>query len=255
MTTPRLIGLCGFARSGKDTIGSYLAGRHNYERQAFADKLRLLAEDLDPWVSDEDCITHIRYSEALASHGYEKAKDEFPEIRRFLVALGKGVRDVLGPDVWVDACLPPVRHAGIEIMSFNGPPTVVSDVRYLNEVQRIIDLGGEVWYINRRLLDPANPEEARSFREIFDSPLLDHPRFRILPNMGDGPTTLYPKIEELLRDAVAWVDVFADPEPCDECETTGTNCTAHGGRPGIPWRPADPEDGVRRTGCCGRTCS
>lgn len=26
-------------------------------------------------------------------------------------------------------------------------------------------------------------------------------------------------------------------EQCDECESTGRNCTAHGGRPGIPYRP------------------
>lgn len=166
MTTPRLIGLCGFARSGKDTIGSYLAGRHNYERQAFADKLRLLAEDLDPWVSDEDCITHIRYSEALASHGYEKAKDEFPEIRRFLVALGKGVRDVLGQNTWVDAVLPdalPDDHA----------PLVITDVRYPNEAARIRRLGGEVWYVVRRGVGPANDEEDESIGGILQRGLWD----------------------------------------------------------------------------------
>jgi hypothetical protein len=159
VTGPRIIGLCGFARTGKDTVGAYLAERHGYERQAFADKLRLLAEDLDPWVSDEDFITHIRYSEALASHGYEKAKDEFPEIRRFLVALGKGVRDVLGPNTWVDAVLPdalPDDHA----------PLVITDVRYPNEAARILRFGGEVWYVTRRGFGPANDEEAESINGI-----------------------------------------------------------------------------------------
>lgn len=43
-----------------------------------------------------------------------------------------------------------------------------------------------------------------------------------------------------------------DPEPeplirtCDECEMTGTNCTAHGGRPGILWRPDAPVQGDDR---------
>jgi hypothetical protein len=32
------------------------------------------------------------------------------------------------------------------------------------------------------------------------------------------------------------------PDRCDECETTGRNCTAHGGRPGIPYTPpVDPK--------------
>ena len=191
---PRLIGLCGYARSGKDTAAEYLAAEHGYERRAFADKLRALAEAIDP-ILGEDGVGYS-YTEAVWDYSYEVAKDRFPELRRFLVALGKGVREVLGPDVWVDACLP---RPGVVSPLSPFEHIVVSDVRYLNEVQRIIDLGGEVWYVNRRLLDPANPEEARSFREIFDSPLLDHPRFRVLPNMGDGPTTLYPRIEELLQ--------------------------------------------------------
>lgn len=185
---PRLIGLCGYARSGKDTAAEYLAAEHGYERRAFADKLRALAEAIDP-ILGEDGVGYS-YTEAMWDYSYEVAKDRFPELRRFLVALGKGVREVLGPDVWVDACLPRTEFY---------TRTVVSDVRYLNEVQRIIDLGGEVWYVNRRLLDPANTEEARSFREIFDSPLIEHARFRLLPNNGDGPTTLYPRIEELLQ--------------------------------------------------------
>lgn len=195
---PRLVGLCGYARSGKDTAAAYLVAEHGFEQRAFADKLRALASIIDP-VLHPDGTT---YRTAAALLGYEQAKDTYPELRRFLVALGKGVREVLGPDVWVDALLPPTavsRPARATMNLLGAERIVVSDVRYLNEVQRIIDLGGEVWYVNRRLLDPANPEEARSFREIFDSPLLDHPRFRVLPNMGDGPTTLYPRIEELLR--------------------------------------------------------
>lgn len=195
--SPRLIGLCGYARSGKDTAAEYLAAEHGYERRAFADKLRALALAIDPPVLGPD--GYESWSQQVSDLGYEEAKRYG---RGMLVRLGAGVREVLGPDVWVDALLPPTavsRPARATMNLLGAERIVVSDVRYLNEVQRIIDLGGEVWYINRRLLNPANPEEARSFREIFDSPLLDHPRFRVLPNMGDGPTTLYPRIEELLR--------------------------------------------------------
>ena len=165
-TAPRLVGLCGFARTGKDTVGAYLAERHGYERRAFADKLRELAAAIDPWASDEDFITHVRYSEALASHGYEKAKDEFPEIRRFLVALGKGVREVLGQNTWVDAVLP-------DALPDDHPPLVITDVRYPNEAARIRRLGGEVWYVVRRGVGPANDEEDESIGGILQRGLWD----------------------------------------------------------------------------------
>lgn len=32
---------------------------------------------------------------------------------------------------------------------------------------------------------------------------------------------------------------MSDQTPCDECESEGRNCTAHGGRPGIPYHGSD----------------
>lgn len=172
MTTPgsKLIGLAGYARSGKDTAAAYLAAEYGYERRAFADKLRELAEAINPVVG----FGQATYQWALDTLGYEQAKNIYPEVRDFLVALGKGVREVLGPDIWLDACLPPVRYAGLEVMHFGGPPLVVSDVRYPNEACRIRDLGGDVWLIDRLGIEPANDEEARSIQELIDEGYVTH---------------------------------------------------------------------------------
>jgi hypothetical protein len=153
---PHLIGLAGFARSGKSTIGNILA-EHGYEQRAFADKLRELAAE----VSDE-------YREAVYVDGYERAKTRHPWVRDLLVDLGAGCRKVLGADVWVDAVLPLGQHDDTGMIyggfpSFEGY-TVVTDVRYANEALRIKQLGGEVWYVQRFGVGPANDEEYRSFK-------------------------------------------------------------------------------------------
>jgi hypothetical protein len=143
---PHLIGLAGFARSGKSTIGGILA-EHGYEQRAFADKLRELAAEVDP-----------EYASAVLRDGYERAKERQPFIRELLVALGAGCRKVLGPDVWVDALL------GHWPAGWQEPGVVVTDVRYANEALRIKQLGGEVWYVQRFGVGPANEEEYRSFK-------------------------------------------------------------------------------------------
>lgn len=162
--TPRLIGLAGFARAGKDTVGEILADDYGYERRAFADKLRQLAWSIWP-----------HWAQLVADIGYERAKEAEPNIRRDLVALGAGARVVLSPDVWLDACLPHRGSVGV----VGQPPTVVTDVRYPNEAQRIIDLGGAVIYIWRPGIGPANHEEERSITALRRLP------HHILVNDGD----------------------------------------------------------------------
>lgn len=157
---PQLIGLAGYARVGKDTVGQILVDAHGYERRAFADKLRELAWQVDPV-----------WGELVAERGYEDVKSDplyAHALRTFLVNLGAGARKVLGGGVWLDACLPG-GTGNWEQRRWNGrdwiepcPPTVVTDVRYLNEALRIRDLGGEVWYISRPGVEAANEEEALS---------------------------------------------------------------------------------------------
>lgn len=166
-TKPNLIGIAGFARSGKDTIGAYLAERHGYQRSAFADKLRELAYELDG-VIDVDLPGHSyeTYARAIDHLGYEEAKRRYPDLRDHLVALGAGARKVLGPDVWLDALLPrPVP--GFEALSISPfDRIVVSDVRYVNEAKRIQALGGTLVYVSRSAVTAANGEEAQSLSRV-----------------------------------------------------------------------------------------
>jgi len=119
LNLPRLVGLAGYACSGKDTAASALVDL-GYERRGFADALKLLAT----------CV------------GWDGAKDDAG--RRLLQDLGVGARDILGADVWVDA-----------LMSTLAGPTVITDVRFSNEVDAICDRGGVVLRIWRPGVEPA----------------------------------------------------------------------------------------------------
>lgn len=127
-----IVGLSGYARSGKDTVGGFLV-ESGFVRIAFADKLKKLVTTFWPGILDPH------------DGDWERAKAD-PAIRVLLQTVGQGARDVLSDNVWVDAalggCLP--------------EDVVVTDLRYPNEARRIKDLGGLIVRIERPGIGPAN---------------------------------------------------------------------------------------------------
>jgi hypothetical protein len=139
-----LIGLCGYARSGKDTVGSALVDAFGYRRMAFADALRGLVAAVDPLVGHDGGIP-VRYLEAVREHGYEGAKRLYPEVRRFLQAMGaEGARATFGPNAWVDVLARRLDSVG-------DGATVITDVRFPNEAAFIRSRGGLVAQVLREV--------------------------------------------------------------------------------------------------------
>jgi hypothetical protein len=137
-----VIGVTGYAQHGKDTIASVLVEDFGFKRVAFADALRQAVLTLDPLVYDGTGVVH--YSELLEDEGYEAAKQR-PEVRRLLQVFGTEVaRDLLGEDVWVQAWQRTVDGIGADVEGI-----VVPDVRFPNEADHIISLGGSVWEVYR----------------------------------------------------------------------------------------------------------
>lgn len=154
-----IIGMAGFARAGKDTAAVPLMDER-FERLAFADGVRALAYELNPFVKipkSRGLPTLLKYRECLELWGYEGTKDR-TLAREELVAIGAGVRKVIGPDAWV---------AAVETQIEEGGSYVVTDVRYANEVAMIERLGGETWVIERPEVGPANDEERRSMEDVY----------------------------------------------------------------------------------------
>lgn len=141
MRLQALIGLCGYARAGKDTVGGVLVDSFGFRRFAFADPLKSMALALDPWINTKNGYL-LRLSRIVDENGWEDAKSE-PEVRRFLQVLGtEAVREHLGQESWV-------RATELSIANSGAVRVVITDVRFPNEAEWIAKRGGQIWRINR----------------------------------------------------------------------------------------------------------
>ncbi len=134
--TPTLIGLTGFAQSGKDSIAQVLHKLYGFERVAFADPLKELALKVNP-----------ELARFVQESGWEMAKRE-PIYRRLLQDLGVGAREVFGDDIWVDTAFNKIRD--------RGPHVVITDVRFPNEWDRVKEHHGIVVRVQRPGIEAVN---------------------------------------------------------------------------------------------------
>lgn len=151
--TGRLIGLTGFARSGKDEVAKALA-RRGWARVAFADPLRDMLYALNPIV-----VPPIRVQHLVDELGWDRAKENYPEVRQLLQRLGTDAgRTVLGENVWVDAGI----RTAEDHLARGARGVVFTDVRFDNELEAIQSRGGRIAYIARPGVTAVNdhPSEA-----------------------------------------------------------------------------------------------
>ncbi|MEU3686975.1 hypothetical protein [Streptomyces narbonensis] len=139
----RNIAFIGKARSGKDSAGERLVSRWAFTRVAFADPLKRMALDLNPYVPTSPGVT-VRLESLIADVGWEYAKDNYPEVRRTLQHAGEAVR-AMDEDFWVRQALAKVQAADGWNM-----PIVVTDCRYPNEAEALQRAGFLMVRIQRR---------------------------------------------------------------------------------------------------------
>jgi len=139
-----IIGLSGYARSGKDTAADHLVAKYGFTRYSFAAPMKEAMYRLNPIVAS-DAIGNFRYRDLVDVYGLDKAKDSHPEIRRLLQVFGTEVgRYMFGQNFWVDLALNNAKENLV----------VISDVRFKNEADGIKAAGGQVWRINRLGIGP-----------------------------------------------------------------------------------------------------
>jgi hypothetical protein len=140
-----IIGICGFIGSGKDTAANYLVGWHGFRRDSFAGALkdavaavfgwdrellegltteaRAWREQVDPWWAERLGMPHLTPRWVLQHWGTEVCRQGFHD------------------DIWIAALENRLR-------SRTGH-TVISDVRFPNEVHAIRNAGGRIIWIKR----------------------------------------------------------------------------------------------------------
>lgn len=161
MTLPN-IGLLGAKRSGKNTVADYLTEKYGYAQLAFADPMRAMARAINPIIVN-DGLSPCRYADVVDEHGYDLAKELYPEVRRFLQVLGtEAVRNVLGKDTWI-------KHLGqrVEELVQSRTPFVVTDVRFPNEFDTL-DWRAVMWRVYRPGLDSADTHVSETALDDWD---------------------------------------------------------------------------------------
>ena len=140
-----IIGLTGYAQSGKDTVAKILVENYGYTRIAFADKIRDFLYETNP-MFDAIAGEPMFVKNKVDRDGWEEAKKS-PHIRRLLQTSGVAARKLFGEDFWVKQAL-----KGIELDG----NYVIADVRFENEADEIKFTGGQIWRIKRLGIDPVN---------------------------------------------------------------------------------------------------
>lgn len=147
-----LVGLTGFAGSGKDTAAAGLVAA-GWKRQAFADPLKAMALAIDPWIMQDDLYEGASLSWWVDALGWEGAKG-LEQVRRFLQRLGTDVVRVhLGEDAWVRA---------FDRARDRRADTVATDVRFPNEAAYIHRHGGIIIRIDRPGVGPINGHDSET---------------------------------------------------------------------------------------------
>lgn len=186
-----IIGFGHVARVGKDTAATALVRDLGFVRTGFADELKELALAIDPKVIDGGTrnvgIGRDRLRWLIGGTSWEQAKDQFPEVRRFLENLGAACRDTFGETCWIDLAM-----KGGEVQNL-----VIPDVRHLNEAEAIQAAGGKVIRIDRKGV------KADPIRRPSEAHLLDWDGWdAVLENNGD--------VRQLEGAAVELVKRFLD---------------------------------------------
>lgn len=142
----KIIGISGPARSGKDTLGDqFVKILTEYglkcQKVSFANQLKTETDDF--------------LKSTIGISSFTQNDDEKNIIRPFLVTWGTHVRRKLDPDVWIKS---------VEKLLKNDVVTIISDVRFENELNWIKNNGGHSVFVDRystdgKLILPANKDE------------------------------------------------------------------------------------------------
>lgn len=173
--TTKIVGINGFKRTGKGEVAAALnrVAPFPVATEGFANKLKIYAakclgfdrpdaelialmdDAKEHWIIDVTTQDTPENIDALRPEG------PFHDLtgRQYLQEVGTRARQMFGEDFWVDQVLPSLdavvtgsigyanawlneRYPDASLVSF-------SDLRFENEAERVLDLGGEVWEVVR----------------------------------------------------------------------------------------------------------
>lgn len=159
-----LIGLTGYAGSGKDEVAKSLTLRAGAFTMGMSDALHDMAMILNPILVGRDGNL-FDYQEIIFQRGYVEAKKE-PAVREFLQLLGtEAVRNIIDENAWVWAA-----ERKFVPMLAEGKHVAITGIRFPQEVNMVKRHAGIIVRVERPGYGPVN---AHSSDQI-DSIAADH---------------------------------------------------------------------------------
>lgn len=187
MPKPMLIGLTGYKQVGKDTTAEYLCKYYDFQRRAFADKLKeavanllgIPLEDVDSYKADGRFRVGIVRTDFFGGPALVLREFTWREfLQRFGTEMG---RKTFHEDFWIN-------------LLFSRPfykNTVISDCRFPNELRTVKEHGGKVVQIVRPGYEPDG--------HASELPPPDHLVDYVLPNDGDT-IELFSRVEVMMTE-------------------------------------------------------
>lgn len=148
--TGHLVGITGYATSGKDTFARSLALRGGFKVMGMSDALLEMAQVLNPLLQYDDGQL-FEFNRVVQALGYTEAK-KIASVREYLQRLGtEAVRGVIGEDSWTRAA----ERKFVALLT-EGTNVAVTGIRFPNEAQMIKAFGGTIVKIIRDGTQPSN---------------------------------------------------------------------------------------------------
>lgn len=183
-----IIGLSGYARSGKDTVADYLVDNYGFKRVAFADEIRKALLAINPFVPNAYFLKDV-----VEHEGWEVAKT-IPHVRVMMQNFGVFVRDEWGAQFWINQAF---RHMDKNCRDEQGElhHVVITDVRFKNEADSITG-----WTAKNGTVVRVNRPSVQAINNHISETELDDYAFKHILNNDSDLYDLHLQVEELMRE-------------------------------------------------------
>jgi hypothetical protein len=190
-----VIGLTGFKRSGKDTVGDYLCEKYGFTKLSYASALKKACQSIFSFTDEQ--LYGDEEKEKIDEYWKHSPRDILQKVgtELFREKLSE-VCEHIGNDIWI-------RSVDRQIKALNNSDPsrynkfVVTDIRFENEAEFIRKMNGKIFRVNRFYYEMA--DEALSKLHKSESTIMTLEVDEDIENKSTLPD-LYSKIDTLLNN-------------------------------------------------------
>lgn len=189
-----IIGICGLIGSGKGTVADILVDQ-GFKKVSFADKLKDGVSTIFGW--DRAMLE----GDTDGSREWREQRDDYWSDETQMEVTPRLVLQLFGTDCMRDGFYDGVWVSLLKKTILDNPVNyVVPDVRFENEIEMILSIGGEVWEVKRN----GDPEWLIQYETTGVEPTTVHPsEWRWIKSKKDEVITNDSTLEELNRQVLS----------------------------------------------------